>query len=156
MENIVFTLNGEKRRIGVEPNETLLEMLRERLGVRSVKCGCDRGDCGACTALLDGKSVRTCLILAVEVNGRELTTIEGLSEDGLTDLQEAFIEHNSFQCGYCAPAVTVAATELLRRNPDPTEEEIKEALSGNLCRCTGYKPIIEAVLAVARNGGGGD
>jgi carbon-monoxide dehydrogenase small subunit len=147
---ITLKLNGETRRVDVEPNDILLDVLRESLGVKSPKIGCERGDCGACTVLLDGKSVRTCLILAIEVDGHEITTLEGLSADGLTDLQKALLEHNSFQCGFCAPGVVLSATELLNNHPTPTEEEAKETISGNLCRCTGYKPIIEAILAVKR------
>jgi aerobic-type carbon monoxide dehydrogenase small subunit (CoxS/CutS family) len=147
---ITLKLNGEARRVDVEPNDILLDVLRESLGVKSPKIGCERGDCGACTVLLDGKSVRTCLILAIEVDGHEITTLEGLTADGLTDLQKALLQHNSFQCGFCAPGVVLSATELLNSNPKPTEEEAKEAISGNLCRCTGYKPIIEAILAAGR------
>jgi carbon-monoxide dehydrogenase small subunit len=147
---ITLKLNGETRRIEVEPSDILLDVLRESLGVKSPKVGCERGDCGACTVLLDGKSVRTCLILAIEVDGHKITTLEGLSEDGLTDLQKALLANNSFQCGFCAPGVVLSATELLNNKPKPTEEEAKEAISGNLCRCTGYKPIIEAILAAGR------
>ena len=147
---ITLKLNGEMRRVDVEPNDILLDVLRESLGVKSPKIGCERGDCGACTVLLDGKSVRTCLILAVEVDGHKITTLEGLTADGLTALQKALLEHNSFQCGFCAPGVVLSATELLKNHPTPTEEEAKEAISGNLCRCTGYKPIIEAIVAVGR------
>jgi aerobic-type carbon monoxide dehydrogenase small subunit (CoxS/CutS family) len=147
---ITLKLNGEIRRVDIEPNDILLDVLRESLGVKSPKIGCERGDCGACTVLLDGKSVRTCLILAIEVDGHEVTTLEGLTADGLTDLQKALLEHNSFQCGFCAPGVVLSATELLNNHPTPTEEEAKEAISGNLCRCTGYKPIIEAIVAAGR------
>jgi carbon-monoxide dehydrogenase small subunit len=147
---ITLKLNGESRQVDVEPSDILLDVLRESIGVKSPKIGCERGDCGACTVLLDGKSVRTCLILAIEVDGHEITTLEGLSADGLTDLQKALLEHNSFQCGFCAPGVVLSATELLNNNPRPTEEEAKEAISGNLCRCTGYKPILDAILAAGR------
>ncbi|MFH1723339.1 MAG: (2Fe-2S)-binding protein [Elusimicrobiota bacterium] len=142
---IELKLNGEKLAADVEPNDVLLDVLREKLGVKSPKVGCESGDCGACTVLLDGKTVRSCLILAVEVDGHEIVTVEGLSKDGPTRLQKAFLRHNSFQCGYCAPGVVLAAEELLRDRPLPTEVEIKEALAGNLCRCTGYMPIIDAV-----------
>ena len=127
---------------------SLLDLVREQAGIKSPKIGCERGDCGSCTVLLDGKSVRSCLVLAVEADGCEVMTVEGLCQDGLIPLQEAFLEHNAFQCGFCAPGVVLSATELLDRNPDPTETEVKEALSGNLCRCTGYEPIIRAVLSV--------
>lgn len=148
MAQIKFILNAEKRIIDVQSNETLLDVLRDKLGLKSPKCGCDRGDCGACAVLLNGKSVRSCLIFAIEVDGQEIQTLEGISSEKLTELQEAFIVFNSFQCGYCAPGVIVSATELLNQNPHPSLEEIKEALSGNLCRCTGYKPIFDAILDV--------
>lgn len=146
---ITLTVNGEERRVDVAPSDTLLEILRTQIGVKSPKIGCERGDCGACTVLLDGRTVRSCLILAVEADGHEITTVEGLSKDGPTPLQQAFVEHNSFQCGFCAPGIVLSVTELLRRNPHPTGEEVKEAISGNLCRCTGYEPIIRAVLDVS-------
>jgi len=146
MAKIKFKLNKEFRTIDVEPNETLLDVLRDKLGMKSPKCGCDRGDCGACAVLLDGKSVRSCLIFAIEVNGQDVTTLEGISQPKLSKIQEKFIEFNSFQCGYCAPGVIISTTELLESNPDPNLEEIKEALSGNLCRCTGYTPIFDAIL----------
>lgn len=147
---ITLKLNGEMRCLDVEPSDILLDVLRESLGIKSPKIGCEHGDCGACTVLLDGKSVRTCLILAIEVDGHEITTLEGLSSDGLTALQKALLAHNSFQCGFCAPGVVLSATELLKNHPAPTEEEAKEAISGNLCRCTGYKPIIDAIIAAGR------
>lgn len=148
--NVTFTLNGEERTVSVQPNEVLLDVLRDKLGIKSPKCGCEQGDCGACAVFLDGKSVRSCLVLAVEAEGREILTLEGISRDRLSDLQEAFIEFNSFQCGYCAPGVIISATELLKNNPHPSIGEIKEALSGNLCRCTGYTPIFDAILNVAQ------
>lgn len=146
MEKITFKLNNEKRSIEVEPTDILLEVLRDKLGMKSPKCGCDRGDCGACSVLLDGKGVRSCLILAIEVDGHEVLTVEGLSERDLSPVQKAFVDFNSFQCGYCAPGFIISATELLNENPDPTKEEAREALAGNLCRCTGYMPIVDAVL----------
>ena len=152
-KRITLKLNRETRSVEVEPSDTLLDVLRDKLGVKSPKIGCERGDCGACTILLDGKSVRTCLILAIEVDGCEITTVEGLSRAGLTPLQEAFVKHGSFQCGFCAPGIVLSATELLGKNARPSEAEVKEAIAGNLCRCTGYKPIIEAVLAVSRKPG---
>jgi aerobic-type carbon monoxide dehydrogenase small subunit (CoxS/CutS family) len=147
MKTIAFELNGEQRTLQVEPNEILLDVLRERLGVTSPKIGCERGDCGACTVLLDGKTVRSCLILAIEVDGHEITTVEGLSQDGLTPLQQSFVDQGAFQCGFCAPGVVLSSTELLRKHTHPAEAEIKEAISGNLCRCTGYKGVIEAIKA---------
>jgi carbon-monoxide dehydrogenase small subunit len=150
MQKIAFILNKERRSIYVEPNDILLDVLREKLGIKSPKCGCERGDCGTCTVLLNGKSVRSCLIFAIEIDGQEITTVEGISKNGLSKLQENFIKLNSFQCGYCAPGMVISATELLENNPHPSEEEIKEALSGNLCRCTGYTPIINAVLQTTK------
>jgi len=152
MTEISITLNDEVRKVYVEPNDILLDVLRDKLGVTSPKCGCDRGDCGACGVLLEGKSVRSCLIFAIEVDGQVIQTTEGLSKDVLTPLQENFIELNSFQCGFCAPGMIISATELLNKNPHPTREEIKEALAGNLCRCTGYTPIIEAIEKTAQEG----
>jgi len=150
MQKINLILNGEKRSVYVEPNDLLLDVLRDKLGAKSPKCGCDRGDCGACTIMLEGKSVRSCNILAIEVDGQEIQTVEGLSRNGLTELQNKFIEMNSFQCGFCAPGITIAATELLNNNPHPTIEDIKESLSGNLCRCTGYTPIVDAIFEVLK------
>lgn len=149
-KSISVTVNGELRTVEVEPNDILLHVLREKLGVKSPKIGCERGDCGTCTILLNGKTVRSCLMLAIEVDGQEITTVEGLCQDGLTPLQEKFVEHNSFQCGFCAPGMTLAATELLKKNPKPTRLEVQEAIAGNLCRCTGYEPIIDAILDVSR------
>jgi carbon-monoxide dehydrogenase small subunit len=150
---IKLTLNGEVRTFDVDPSDILLEVLRNKLGVKSPKIGCERGDCGACTILLDGKSVRSCLILAIEADGHEITTIEGVGKDGPTPLQESFIRNNSFQCGFCAPGMVLAATELLEKNPHPDEKEIKEAIAGNLCRCTGYEPIIKAITDVCKKAG---
>jgi carbon-monoxide dehydrogenase small subunit len=147
---VTVALNGETRRVDVAPNEILLDVLREKLGVTSPKIGCERGDCGACTVLLDGKTVRSCLILAIEADGHEITTVEGLSRDGLTPLQQSLLEHNSFQCGFCAPGMVLSATALLARQPSPSEEEAKEAIAGNLCRCTGYQPIVAAIVAAGQ------
>ena len=152
-KQITFKLNRETRSIEVEPSDILLDVLRDKLGVKSPKIGCERGDCGACTVLLDGKSVRTCLILAIEANGHEITTVEGLSHAGLSPVQQSFLEHGSFQCGFCAPGMVLSATELLEKNLQPSEAEVKEAIAGNLCRCTGYKPIIDAILALSKKGG---
>lgn len=150
MKKINLILNGEKRSVVVEPDEILLSVLRDKLGAKSPKCGCDRGDCGACAVLLNGKSVRSCLIFAIEVDGQEIVTLEGLSTNGLSKLQERFLELNSFQCGFCTSGMTISATELLEENPNPTIEEVKEHLSGNLCRCTGYTSIIEAVISTKK------
>ena len=146
---ITLRVNGEPWPIEVEPGELLLEVLRERLGITSPKPGCGRGDCGSCTVLLDGRSVRSCLVLAVEVDGRELLTVEGLGLEGLTTLQQRMLALSAVQCGYCTPGVVLTATELLADNPRPQRHEVAKALSGNLCRCTGYASIIDAVLAAA-------
>ncbi len=147
---ISLKLNGERREVEVEPNDILLDVLREKMGIKSPKIGCERGDCGACTILYDGRTVRSCLVLAIEADGHEIVTVEGIGRKGPSPLQQSFIKNNSFQCGFCAPGVVLAATELMEKNPKPTEEEIKEAISGNLCRCTGYEPIIRAIQDVAR------
>jgi len=148
VKEISINLNFELRQVRVEPSETLLDVLRDKFGVKSPKCGCERGDCGACTVLLDGKAVRSCLILAIEVDGHDIVTVEGISRDKLSALQEAFIEYNSFQCGFCAPGIILAITELLEKNPHPNLMEIKEAMAGHLCRCTGYTPIFDAIMAL--------
>jgi carbon-monoxide dehydrogenase small subunit len=147
---IQLKINGETAEVVVEPKTTLLHVLREDLGLTGTKEGCGIGDCGACTVLLDGKPVASCLTLAVEVRDREVLTIEGLSKDGeLHPLQRAFIDHFAVQCGFCTPGMILSAKALLDRNPHPVEEEVRQALSGNLCRCTGYVKIVEAVLAAA-------
>jgi carbon-monoxide dehydrogenase small subunit len=138
----------------VEPNDVLVETLRSKVGVKSPKIGCERGDCGSCTVLLDGHTVRSCLVLSVEADGHEVVTVEGLDHDGLTELQQFFVDMNSFQCGFCAPGIVLAAAELLEENPQPTRHDVQEAIGGNLCRCTGYAPIIDAVLATAAAGKG--
>jgi aerobic-type carbon monoxide dehydrogenase small subunit (CoxS/CutS family) len=145
---ITFVLNEEKRAVEVEPSDVLLDILRERLGVKSPKVGCERGDCGACTVLLDGKTVRSCLVLAIEADGHQITTVEGISSKNA--LNQAFIDHHAFQCGYCAPGMVLSATELLRKKRTASREEIQEAISGNLCRCTGYAPIIDAIGAAGK------
>ena len=147
------TVNGEPWLLTVEPNDVLLETLRSKVGVKSPKIGCERGDCGSCTVLLDGHTVRSCLVLAVEADGHEVITIEGLHQGGLTELQQFFVDLNSFQCGFCAPGIVLAAAELLEEKPQPTREDVQVAIGGNLCRCTGYDPIIDAVLAAANAGG---
>jgi carbon-monoxide dehydrogenase small subunit len=152
-KRITVTLNKETRSLAVEPSDILLDVLRETLGAKSPKIGCERGDCGACTVLLDGKTVRSCLILAIEVDGHEITTLEGLCQSGLTPVQQSLLKHNSFQCGFCAPGMVLSATELLGKNPSPSKDEVKEAISGNLCRCTGYEPVIDAIVAVGKKAG---
>ncbi|MCK9212360.1 MAG: (2Fe-2S)-binding protein [Ignavibacteriaceae bacterium] len=149
-KEISFLLNGERRMIDVSSSEILLEVLRDRLGLNSPKCGCDRGDCGTCSVMINGKTVRSCLILAIEVEDQEVVTLEGIMHNGLTPLQESFLKHNSFQCGFCAPGVILSTTELLAKNPHSNKEEIQEAIAGNLCRCTGYSPIIDAVIDLVK------
>ena len=139
-------MNGEKVNLAVAPDEILLEVLREKLGVKSPKCGCNKGDCGTCTVILNDRTVRSCLVLAIEVDNQEVVTIEGLMQSGLTPLQESFLSHNSFQCGFCAPGIILSATELLGKNSRPEMIEIQEAIAGNLCRCSGYSPIIDAII----------
>ena len=146
---LTVKVNGERWDIEAAPADVLLDVLREKVGVKSPKIGCERGDCGSCTILLDGMTVRSCLVLAVEVDGQEITTGEGVGYDGLSQLQDLFLSNNAFQCGFCAPGIVLSATELLDNNPNPTRHDVQEALAGNLCRCTGYEPIIEAVLAAA-------
>ncbi|GFP21882.1 aerobic carbon-monoxide dehydrogenase small subunit [Candidatus Hakubella thermalkaliphila] len=146
---INFKVNGESCSLEVEPQETLLEVLRERLGITSPKYGCGKGECGVCTVLLNGEPVNSCLMLAVEVDGQELTTVEGLVRDGRWHpLQEAFIERGAIQCGFCTPAMLLSLAALLERNQRLTEGEIRTAIAGNLCRCTGYVAIVEAVLSL--------
>ena len=145
-----FIVNGAKVRLRVPANRTLLDILREDLGLTGTKRGCDTGECGACTVLMNGRSVNSCLVLAGEVEGAEIITVEGLGgEEALHPLQEAFLEEDAVQCGFCIPGMLMSAKYLLDRNPDPSEEEIKEAISGNLCRCTGYIPIIRAIKRAA-------
>ncbi len=151
---ITMKVNGEMRSVIVEPNDVLLDVLREKLGIKSPKIGCERGDCGACTILLNGRTVRSCLVLAIEADGCEIVTVEGLGET-LTPLQQAFLDNNAFQCGFCAPGMILTATELLQKNPTPDDDEIKEGISGNLCRCTGYQPIVDAIRTVSRSGKSG-
>jgi carbon-monoxide dehydrogenase small subunit len=144
------TVNGDPVEFACPQDETLLDSLRDRVGLTGVKEGCGTGDCGACSITLDGRLVCSCLVLGVEANGREITTVEGMVEDGkLHPLQDKFIEHAALQCGICTPGFLVAAKALLDRNPKPTEEEIRYALAGNLCRCTGYDKIVRAVQAAA-------
>lgn len=148
--SISFIINGEKVHLEVEPHKTLLNMLREDLNLTGAKEGCGAGECGACTVIVDGKAVNSCLMLAVEADGKEILTVEGLAKNGVLDaLQESFINNAALQCGYCTPGMIMSAKALLMRNPKPSEEEIKEAIAGNLCRCTGYKAIIDAIKEAA-------
>lgn len=151
-ERITLLVNGEEHVVDVEPYWTLLEVLRRELGLTGTKRGCDSGDCGACTVLIDGKAINSCLVLAIAAQGRSIVTIEGLAANGqLHPLQRAFIEHGAIQCGYCTPGMIVSAKALLDENPHPTEDEIRYGIAGNLCRCTGYAKIVEAISAVAGN-----
>jgi len=153
-ENIDITLrvNGIEYRENVPANMTLLRFLKDRLLLTGTKEGCSIGECGACTVIMNGKTVTSCLVLAVEADGAEISTIEGEAKDGqLSALQKAFIEYGGVQCGFCTPGMIMSARELLARNPNPTRQEIAEAIAGNLCRCTGYEPIIDAIEAVAVN-----
>ncbi len=146
IHRITLRVNGSAEQVDVPSNHTLLQLLRERLAVTSPKNGCAAGECGACTVLLNGEPVNSCLVLAVECDGAEVVTAEGLaSEDGLDPIQAALIEVGGVQCGFCTPGILISARALLNRNPQPTEAEIREALVGNLCRCTGYLRIIQAV-----------
>jgi carbon-monoxide dehydrogenase small subunit len=154
VHTITVTVNGSAERLSVPSHMTLLQLLREELALTGTKNGCEAGECGACTVLVDGEPVNSCMMLAVEADGREVVTVEGLAPDGeLSPLQEAFVAHNAVQCGFCTPGMLITATALLRRNPRPTEEEIKEALVGNLCRCTGYVRIVDAIQSAAAEGG---
>ncbi len=150
---ISLTVNGRAEEADVEPRLLLVHLLRDRLGLTGTNVGCDSTSCGACTVLLDGESVKSCTVLAAQADGAEVTTIEGLSVDGaLTPLQAAFQKHHALQCGYCTPGMVMAATSLLRENPRPTEAEVRRGLEGNLCRCTGYQGIVDAVVEVASGG----
>jgi aerobic carbon-monoxide dehydrogenase small subunit len=149
--NIEFTLNGERKTIDTAPDRRVVDVLRETFGLTGTKEGCGTGECGTCTILVDGESRLSCLMLAIQMAGRDITTIEGLTrEERLHPLQEAFIQEGAVQCGFCSPGMILSALALLRRNPSPTREEIRAGLSGNLCRCTGYQKIVDAVEAAAR------
>jgi carbon-monoxide dehydrogenase small subunit len=151
-KTIAFTLNGQKTEIVVEPNLLLVDMLRNRLGLTGTKIGCGEGDCGACTVLIDGKTVNSCLILALQIEGHEVLTVEGLGTyDKLHPLQAAFIDEGAVQCGFCTPGMLLSAKSLLDDNPKPTRQQIAKHISGNLCRCTGYAKIINAIEKVANS-----
>ena len=150
MRSVSLTVNGFSHALELEPRELLVYVLRERLGLTGTVVGCDTSSCGACTVLLDGESVKSCTVLGVQADGREITTIEGLAgDDGLHPLQESFHEHHALQCGYCTSGMVLAAASLLAENPKATRDEIRHALEGNLCRCTGYQNIVSAIEAVA-------
>lgn len=155
MKQVKLTVNGTSYELSVQPWEALVEVIRDNLGLTGTKEGCGLGECGACTVIMDGKTVNSCLVLAVEADGKQITTIEGLADgDKLHPIQEAFVEHGGLQCGFCTPGMIMSAKALLDENPNPTEEEIRRGIAGNLCRCTGYTKIIESIKAAAKNMGG--
>lgn len=148
---ITLKINGESHEVAVGPNAILLDILRDELGLTGAKRACDFGDCGTCTVLIDAKPVLSCLTLALDARGKDIVTVEDMAENGhLHPLQQAFIEHGAIQCGFCTPGMLLSAKALLDHNPLPTDRDIREAVSGNLCRCTGYKKIVEAILDVAQ------
>lgn len=147
---ITLDINHEHYEVAVEPNQTLLDTLRYQLGLTGTKKGCEVGDCGACTVIMDGVTVNSCLVLAMQAEGRQITTIEGLeTKEGMHPLQTAFVEKGAIQCGFCTSGMILSARVLLDKNPEPTEEEIRRGIAGNLCRCTGYQKIVEAVQSAA-------
>lgn len=149
---ISFTINGEKNTVEIESNKTLLKMIREDLNLTGTKEGCGAGECGSCTIIINNKAVNSCMMLAVEADGKDILTVEGLAKNGVLDaLQESFVNNAALQCGYCTPGMLMSAKALLMRNPNPTEQDIKEAISGNLCRCTGYRAIVDAVTEASNN-----
>jgi len=153
---IDFIVNGRAYSIDVEPDMRLIDVLRYKLGLTGVKEGCGEGECGACTIIMDGEAVNSCLVMAVQARGKKIITIEGLEKNGELDpLQKAFIENGAVQCGYCTPGMIMSAKALLLKNPNPTEEEIREAIAGNICRCTGYNNIVKAIKSVSNNNDGG-
>ncbi len=150
---IELKVNGESYDVAVEPRRTLLEVLREQLGLTGTKEGCDAGDCGTCTVLLDGNPVPSCLVLAIDAQGKDILTIEGLaSGPELHPIQKAFVDYGAIQCGFCSPGMMLTVKALLDKNPNPSEAEVRKAISGNLCRCTGYVKIIEATMVAAAQG----
>ena len=149
--SIELTVNGKRHAIETDANKTLLWILRHKFGLTGAKPACERGDCGLCTILLDDEPVKSCLVLAVEANGHKITTIEGITKEGaLSTIQTKFIEHGALQCGFCTPAAVLVATALLNRNPTPTREQVVESVEGVLCRCTGYRQIIDAILDASK------
>ena len=149
-QDIVLNVNGIRHNITIETHRTLVEVLRDTLGLTGTKKSCNEGECGACTVLMDGKPVASCLVLAVAAEGKEITTIEGLSHgEELDPVQEAFVKHTAIQCGFCTPGMVMAAKAFLNENPQPTPAEVRKAIAGNLCRCTGYQQIVDAIMAAA-------
>jgi len=152
LAEIRLTVNRQKYTLKIEPEVLLVDLLRDNLGLTGTKKGCEIGECGACTVIMDGKAVNSCLVLAIQADGSEICTIEGMSENGeLHPLQKAFLEHDAVHCGFCTPGMVLSAVSLLEQNPDPTEYEIREAIAGNLCRCTGYQQIVDAIQSVVKN-----
>lgn len=148
---IKTTINNRKYEFSVSPNQTLLHFLREELGLTGTKCGCEIGECGACTVILNVEAVNSCLVLVPQINGKEVLTVEGLAKDGkLHPLQESFMDHDAVHCGFCTPGMLMSAKQLIEENSNPTEEEIRTAISGNLCRCTGYVQIVDAIKEVQK------
>ncbi|MEM3420763.1 MAG: (2Fe-2S)-binding protein [Candidatus Hadarchaeum sp.] len=145
-----LNVNGKNYEVEVKPHWTLLQVIRDKLGLTGTKYGCGTGECGACTVLIDGKPMTSCLVLAASAEGRKIVTIEGISSDKLHPIQEAFIEEGAIQCGYCTPGMILTAKALLEKNPHPTEEEVRRAIDGNLCRCTGYVKIVKAILKASK------
>ena len=150
MANVSVTVNGVARQADVEPRTLLVQYLRESCGLTGTKVGCDTSSCGACTVLVDGESVKSCTLLALQAEGREVTTIEGIADDGqMHPIQDAFHRNHGLQCGYCTPGMIMAAASFLQENPTPTDEQVRESLEGNLCRCTGYQNIVKSILDAA-------
>jgi len=150
---VTITVNGRPREADVEPRQLLVQFVRETLGLTGTNIGCDTSSCGACSLHVDGEAVKSCTMLTVQADGRQVVTIEGLApEGGMHPMQEAFMENHGLQCGFCTPGMVMASVSLLRENPSPTEDEVRIGLEGNLCRCTGYHNIVQAVLAAARKG----
>ena len=155
MKQITLIVNGKSYELSIQPWRTLLEVIREGLKLTGTKEGCGLGECGACTVILDGKTVNSCLVLATEADGKQITTIEGLAdEDKLHPIQQAFVDHGGLQCGFCTPGMIMSAKALLEETPSPSEEEIRRGIAGNFCRCTGYTKIIESIVAAAQIMGG--
>jgi carbon-monoxide dehydrogenase small subunit len=150
---IELNVNGELYEVAIQQHRTLAEVLREELDLIGTKEACNEGDCGSCTVILDGKTVTACLTLAVEADGREITTIEGIADGSeLSPLQQKFVDHGAIQCGFCTPGMVMSATALLEENPNPTEDEVRMGIAGNICRCTGYTKIVEAILDTSKGG----
>jgi carbon-monoxide dehydrogenase small subunit len=150
-EEITLKVNGIDYRLSIEARRTLLEVLRENLGLTGTKKSCNEGNCGACTVLMDGQPVASCLVLAIDAQGKEILTIEGLSEgEKLHPIQEAFLKHGAIQCGFCTPGMVMSAKAFLDENPEPTTTEVRKAISGNLCRCTGYQHIVDSIMAASK------